>query len=169
MEDRRLSLILRAREAFDHTTPLRRDCGAACEKRCCGGEGTLGMWLLPGEEALLGEGFTVFDGEDGQKVAVCGGICNRENRPFSCRIFPLFPQVLFDQNGRAHLRTIIDPRAERICPIAAGEIQTLPQFRRAVRRAGRILLQDDELRRWLLDSQDFLENISQLQERLENV
>ena len=165
MNEKQIAAIRRAYELLGEATPFDYDCGEACGRRCCGGDESTGMWLLPGEEALLGEGYTLHE-QDGRVLAVCGGNCRRESRPFSCRIFPLFPQVSYDGEGRAHVRAAIDPRAAAVCPIAAGELHVSPKFRRAVRRAARALLAEESTQKWLLESQEFLDSVAELEEKL---
>jgi len=160
-----LLLIEKARCILEDVTPFTYDCGLLCGKRCCGGSETEGMWLLPGEEALLDESYTVREAEDGQKYAVCSGRCDRTTRPFSCRIFPLFPLLRQDERGE-HLRAVTDPRAGSVCPIAAHEMKTSLRFRFAVSRAGRILRRSENLRLWLAESSALLDEIVQLQKLL---
>ncbi|MBE7043256.1 MAG: hypothetical protein E7399_07175 [Ruminococcaceae bacterium] len=106
---------------FDDCTPLKADCGKACDGACCTDEGGEGMLLYPGEQVMLKKAdfltleqseFTV----EGNKVpiAICKGSCNRRFRPLACRIFPLFPYV---KPGSRPV-VIMDPRANAICPIA---------------------------------------------------
>lgn len=165
MSEKQVKAIERAYELLGEATPFDYDCGEACGRRCCGGDENTGMWLLPGEEQLIGEGYTLHEQGD-RLLAVCSGNCQREKRPFSCRIFPLFPQVSYDGEGGVHVRAAIDPRAAALCPIAAGELHVLPQFRRAVRRAARALLAEESMRKWLLESQEFLDDVAELDERL---
>lgn len=41
-------------QLLDRATPLKEDCGKLCQKACCHQENQeLGMYLLPGEEALF--------------------------------------------------------------------------------------------------------------------
>ena len=163
--DQKLEAIQKAYALLGDGTPYEYDCGEACDRRCCQGDQSVGMWLLPGEEALLGEGFTFHTGEDGQTVAVCSGSCNRESRPFACRIFPLFPQVTGEEENWK-IRAALDPRAMAVCPIAAGQRHVSPKFRRGVRRAARVLLGNEELKQWLLESCRFLDEIARLEEEL---
>ena len=80
--------VLRARALIGERTPLRSDCGQLCGAACCQADedGQGGMYLFPGEEALL-------HGEDSDfaPIYTCDGTCARENRPLACRIFPLTP------------------------------------------------------------------------------
>ena len=159
-------LIRRAYEILGDAVPLDYDCGELCGRRCCHGDSNTGMWVLPGEKALLGGEYTVFEAEDGQATAVCGGNCERGERPFSCRIFPMFPQIRLDAEGQVHVKAAFDPRAMASCPIAAGSLPVKPSFKRAVRRAARVLMQDETLRNWLIDSGEFLDGIAALREKL---
>ena len=106
---------------FDDCTPLKADCGKACDGACCTDEGGEGMRLYPGEQVMLKEAdfLTLEQSEfmvEGKKVpiAVCKGVCDRMYRPLACRIFPLFPYV--KPGSRPVI--IMDPRANAICPIA---------------------------------------------------
>lgn len=167
MNEKDLSLLRRAYAVLQDVTPFSYDCGKICSARCCGGGSADGMWLLPGEEQLLPEDFTILTAEDGQKVAVCGGLCQREHRPFSCRIFPLFPVIREDEAGRTRIRAEFDPRAVRICPIAAGQFRTQRAFRLAVIRATRLLLRSETYRAWFAQSGAFLSYLRELQSRLD--
>ena len=133
-----------AREKLNQATPLKKDCGRICGARCCRsleGEET-GMLLFPGEaEAYAGK-----DGWEVRKTArgdllLCSGTCNREERPLSCRLFPLLP--LIGDDGR--IRVITDLRARAVCPLARqGKSAMDPAFIDALREAGEILAADDE-------------------------
>ena len=133
-----------AREKLKNVTPLKRDCGRVCGARCCrplGGEET-GMMLFPGEaEAYAGkEGWTIRHTERGE-MAVCPGTCDRDERPLSCRLFPLLP---LPGNGGS-VRVATDLRAQAVCPLARqGKSALDPAFIDAVREAGEILLRREE-------------------------
>ncbi len=108
---------------FDTLTPVPFDCGTMCGKLCCQGDDESGMYLFPGEEILFknNPNFSVLPTElvSGGKtvnLAVCHGPCKREERPLSCRIFPLVP---FYRKGST-LRIVHDPRAN-ICPLTHPE------------------------------------------------
>ena len=75
-------------------TPLRADCGALCDRACCKGDDCTGMRLFPGEQTRL----RVRETDDGGRLAVCDGSCERAERPLACKIFPFFPTV--DERGR---------------------------------------------------------------------
>ena len=145
---------------LDDLTPLKADCGRVCGAACCrdcspeGEEGgRSGMLLFPGEREALAsldgeeEGFAFLPaGED--TLLVCGGHCRRGLRPLACRLFPLFPHV--DREGR--VRAAYDPRAWRVCPLVREQRHVPLQrpFVRAVRRVGRLLMQDEACRDFLL-------------------
>ncbi len=52
------------------------------------------MLLFPGEEAyyINKDGYQIKQA-DGALLLICSGTCRREDRPLSCRIFPLLPLV----------------------------------------------------------------------------
>ena len=80
--------VLRARALIGERTPLRSDCGQLCGAACCqpDEDGQGGMYLFPGEEALLPGA-----GGDFAPIYTCDGRCAREERPLACRIFPITP------------------------------------------------------------------------------
>ena len=133
-----------AREKLKNVTPLKRDCGRVCGARCCRpleGEET-GMLLFPGEaEAYDGKaGFEVRKTARGD-LLICSGICDREDRPLSCRLFPLLPVIGDDGKVRA----VTDLRAKAVCPLARqGKSAMDPAFADAVCEAGEILAAEDE-------------------------
>ena len=119
-------------------TPLRADCGKLCGGACCKGDENTGMRLFPHEETVL----PVKTAEDGVRVAVCDGTCDRDSRPLSCRIFPFFPVV--DENGKVFVEP--DHRAGRICPLLMHSEDILfdKRFFKAVKRVGKLLAKDEE-------------------------
>ena len=133
-----------AREKLKNMTPLKRDCGRVCGARCCRpleGEET-GMLLFPGEaEAYAGKaGFEVRKTARGD-LLICSGTCDREDRPLSCRLFPLLPVIGDDGKVRA----VTDLRAKAVCPLARqGKSAMDPAFADAVCEAGEILAAEDE-------------------------
>lgn len=117
-----IRLYKRAFKRLGNTTPLNIDCGELCNEKCCSGSDDDGMLLFPGEEFLyidkswcyikdsnikLSDGYCI-------KLLVCDGTCPRQERPLSCRIFPLVPYI--NEHGRVEFR--IDPRSLNLCPIA---------------------------------------------------
>ncbi len=126
-------------------TPLKKDCGMLCGAACCKGDKSTGMRLFPNEETP----FNVIEG-DGVRLCVCTGICDRDTRPLSCRIFPLFPVIL----GNGRISAEIDTRALRLCPLAENSeiIKFDKEFISAVRRVGRLLYSDPQCRKLLEDT-----------------
>lgn len=130
---------------MENLTPLKADCGQLCGGACCKGDSNTGMLLFPGEESSL----TVIEGENGQRLAVCNGTCDRDSRPLSCRIFPFFPTI--SENGKIFVEP--DLRASRLCPLIEhiDEIEFDPKFFKAVKKVGKMLAKDDNCRRFLED------------------
>ena len=156
-----LDTILRAYAAIGERTPLCSDCGALCGAACCesDGDGQGGVDLLPGEESLIGSAEwmeTSHDPSMDAEMIVCKAMCNREKRPFLCRIFPLCPVI--GRDGKWTVR--MDARARAMCPLTRGGVRGLdPEFVRGCVRAVRILAEEpdgaDFLRRWAEIEEEF--------------
>lgn len=152
------SALQRARALLMEVTPLLTDCGKICGGVCCHpdlGEVT-GMLLFPGEDAYYRDlpGYTMLPTDHGT-LLICGGKCRREDRPLSCRIFPLLPLV-----RKEGIHPAVDLRGKSVCPLARqGKSALCPAFVDAVKRAGEILLEDPEQRR-------FLEELTAIQDDL---
>ena len=131
-------------------TPLRTDCGVLCGKRCCKGDDETGMLLFPNEPTMLR---VLQNGS--RRVAVCGGVCDRNTRPLGCRLFPFFPYC--ERGGRIRVR--IDPRGEAICPLVRVQEDVLfsHRFLHRVRRAGELLCRDEQCRAFLQETQREIE------------
>lgn len=138
------SAVSAAREILSQVTPLKRDCGRVCGARCCRsleGDET-GMLLFPGEaEAYAGKpGWKIRKTAQGD-LLLCSGSCEREERPLSCRLFPLLPLI----GDGGEIRVVTDRRARAVCPLAGqGKSAMDPAFVDAVRRAGEVLAAEDE-------------------------
>ena len=138
-----------ARALLENETPLPGNCGRLCGARCCRpmeGENT-GMLLFPGEEAYYAAlpDYTIAYTPAGL-LLTCPGQCRREDRPLSCRLFPLLP--LLREGG---VRVGIDLRAKPVCPLARQGISGVRrEFVEAVRACGRLLEEDDAQKRFLL-------------------
>lgn len=137
-------------------TPLKGDCGKACNKACCEGDKDGdGMYLFPGEEGMypsLPEWASIsetdFEYEHGKYAPLfsCDGVCDRSMRPLSCRIFPLTPYIAKD----GELEVIVDPRANGLCPLAALYVEDFdPQFVKAVEEAGKMLTANPDTKKFL--------------------
>ena len=136
------NLLERAYALLEELTPLTTDCGAVCGGRCCQASAdSEGMLLFPGEETLLAgeEGFDIRPA-DGGYLLTCGGTCHRTCRPLACRMFPLFPYV----TAEGRVKAVYDPRGYRMCPLVreCAHVPLDRDFVRAVRMAGRLLMQD---------------------------
>lgn len=125
-------------ETLGELTPLNVDCGKLCDCACCKGDENIGMELFPFEETTLSLKIT----EDGRRLAICNGNCDRASRPLACRIFPFFPTV--DERGRVFIEK--DIRAVRLCPllIHSDEIIFNHKFFKALKKVGKILVKDEE-------------------------
>ena len=149
---------------LEHETPLRFDCGRLCDAACCQDSPDLpGMYLFPGEEALFGglEGFSVSDadlpGYGPVRLLCCEGMCERAQRPLSCRIFPLAPAVSLET-----MQTRPDPRGKPICPLCRQEASALSGgFTAAVGRAFAALWAEPQCRRFLLALSRHLDEFGQ--------
>lgn len=156
-----LDTILRAYAAIGESTPLCSDCGALCGAACCetDGDGQGGVDLLPGEIELIGSADWMEISHDPRmdaEMIVCKAMCEREKRPFLCRIFPLCPVI--GRDGRWTVR--MDARARAMCPLTRGGVRGLdPEFVRGCVRAVRILAEEDDgadfLRRWASIEEEF--------------
>ena len=124
-------------------TPLRVDCGVTCGGACCKGDGDTGMRLCPHEESSL----SVRELENGVRLVVCDGVCDRRERPLACRLFPFFPVI--DEKGRIFVEP--DARALRLCPLLthSEEIVFDKRFFKAVKKVGKLLAKDADCRRFL--------------------
>ena len=138
-----------ARKLLSAVTPLKGDCGRICGSACCAsleGEET-GMLLFPGEERFYADRseWRIRRTETGENLLICPGRCNRAERPLSCRLFPLLPEVT-----EAGVRVWMDARAGAVCPLVRMGKQALnPAFTEAVREAGEALIAAEEQRAFL--------------------
>lgn len=153
--------LIKARELLEHSAPLGRvDCGKLCGGHCCKGDENTGMWLFPGEEELYenNPGFTVkeTEGNQGYKMIVCNGSCNRKERPLACRIYPFYPKIDGDKVG-----VIRDLRGLSSCPIVKNEMKPDPKFLRNLRKATRYLIRDEETRNYILTAQQEIDEMAE--------
>ena len=155
--------LIKARALLENVTPLRTDCGLLCSHVCCtdpDGDDA-GMLLFPGEDALV-EGAGRIREEDGRKVFVCDGRCERTVRPFACRIFPLSP--VKDAEGRWIVKT--DRRAHAMCPLAAHGLHGMDRaFVNACVRAVRLIVSDPDGERFLNEWAENEESLADLFDR----
>lgn len=156
----------KAYEYLERVTPLKYDCGKMCGKACCNGEGEI--WLLPDEEELFKDrdGFEI-KALNGEYNLKCNAPCdeNRAIRPFCCRIFPYFP-IVSREKEKLHVRLIIDPRGISFCPLSRGEKRCEKSFERAVRKAVRLLCQEERYFKFFSEQGATLEEILSFGEKM---
>lgn len=135
-------------------TPLKADCGKLCGGACCKGDENTGMRLFPFEESEL----PVKTLENGVRLVVCEGKCERSKRPLACRIFPFFPTV--DDEGRVFVEA--DFRGARLCPLVAHSDEILfdKRFFKALKKAGKILAKDEACLEFLRESTEEIDTYS---------
>lgn len=149
-----LDLLRRARDRLKNSTPMCRDCGRYCGAACCAPDedGQGGVYLFPGEEALIGRWGRLEPARLGSfdaPILTCDGRCDRSLRPFACRFFPLTP--VLDETGAVSVR--LDCRSRAMCPLNRNGLPGLRQaFVRDVQEAFALLAQDSDyaafLRAW---------------------
>ena len=156
-----IEILRRAYAAIGETTPMKTDCGALCNAACCAvdEDGQGGVCLLaPEKEALQGISWGKIDFEPmmNAPMLMCSGMCDRELRPFLCRIFPLAPVI--GKSGKWTVR--MDARSRAVCPLSNAGLNGLdPDFVRSCAKAVRIIAEDEEgekfLSRWAEIEQEF--------------
>ena len=160
-------ILLRCRALLNTPTPLRSDCGALCGARCCSSlaeDEETGMLLFPGEEAFYENlpGFTIRETDHG-RLLICGGTCDRSQRPLSCRMFPLLPIV-----REGEIRVVMDARAKAVCPLyASGKRGLDADFADQVKAAGELLLTHPETKAMLEQLTSIHDEIKALQKQFE--
>lgn len=157
-------VILTCYSLLRNETPLKTDCGEICNGKCCKGDNNTGMILFPGEETLIDETIEIKESESGEKIAVCNGNCDRNKRPLSCRIYPLFP-LIEKEDGKLIIKTIIDLRAD--CPLVSGEYKFNKAFVRRVKRVGKYLLLNEETKSKYIELSDEINEHIELFEKLQ--
>ncbi len=164
MDVKSVCTLHRAREALKDVTPLLRDCGGLCGRACCqpDTEGRGGMLLFPEEETFyadMPEGFALqrdFSLGGEELLLVCRGVCDREQRPLACRIFPL---TFGEKEGRPAV--FLDPRAWPLCPLMPSGMEGLSdRFTDAARRAADTLWEDSVFRAFIIRQQAYIRRFS---------
>ena len=150
----RTALLLNARNLLSSVTPLAADCGRLCGHACCAGSlnDETGMLLFPGEEAFYAQApwarivplhYTL--GASPALLLTCDGRCPRDERPLSCRLFPLFCKV----RGEG-FTVCLDTRAHALCPLYRYGLKGLSQaFVQAAESSYALPWQEDNLRAYL--------------------
>ena len=134
-------VILKCYKILESETPLEFDCGKICNGKCCKGDENTGMILFPGEENLIDKNIKIKTSQNGEKIAVCNGTCDRTKRPLSCRIYPFFPLVK-ELGERKRVKIIFDLRAD--CPLVKSEYEFNKDFLHRLKRVGKCLLLNEE-------------------------
>jgi len=178
----KLDLIREAREVMDGFYPKSFDCGSICNKSCCRGEGEI--WLLPFERLFYEDNgfgsshegmFSVktYENDDGTEtdVLVCKGSCDafRDERPFWCRAFPIFPQITIETDGETDeeyvsVRGRLDVRGS-MCPMVRGEEDVREDFAEKVLEAADLLCSDDDMFEYFLKCGEFFTELEELYKR----
>ena len=138
-------------------TPLAgKDCGKLCGGACCEGDDETGMYLYPFEDVMFSKKdswYRIITSDftyDNEKVDIltCPGMCNRNERPLACRIFPLAP---FRKGKKDKLSIIIDPRSFSLCPLSQREYVKMmdSNFYHRVECVFRFLNQFDPIARFI--------------------
>ena len=143
-----------ARKLLENVTPLKTDCGLLCDHACCkpSEDAGQGVWLFPQEECE-----DMAWGKKGDtrlpvtrikaKILLCDGLCDRENRPFQCRIFPLVP---FFSKKRSEWDVRMDRRAYMICPLCTyGKKALDPAFIENAKKAVQLIAKTEAGERFL--------------------
>ena len=152
---------------FDSVTPVQVDCGELCQKACCKGDDS-GMFLFPGEEnvyKLLSPDWIRIENTDFKyeyngkthtvPIALCKGMCDRYQRPLSCRIFPLTPYLTEDEK----IKVIVDPRGKGICPMAkAFYVEDFDeQFVKNIEKAFKLLAKNSQIKAFLKEYSAYID------------
>lgn len=146
-------------------TPLNFDCGKICNGKCCKGDEKTGMLLFPGEENLIDPDINIIENEQGDKLAVCNGTCDRNKRPLACRIYPLFP-VVYEEKEEKIIKVFFDYRAD--CPLGLPntDYSFNKKFIKCVRRVGKYLLLNEETAAYYLELSDTCKEYHDLMKKL---
>ncbi|MBR6766041.1 MAG: hypothetical protein IKM06_06105 [Clostridia bacterium] len=124
-------------------TPLKADCGKVCDCACCKGDENTGMLLFPYEETEL----LVKTTDEGNRLAVCNGTCDRSKRPLACRIFPF--QITVNEKNRTFVE--LDQRGRGICPLITlrDQVAFNKKFISRLKKVGKLLKKDEKILEFL--------------------
>ena len=145
-----LNILSAALDCLKDVTPLKTDCGEYCDAACCkdNGEAGSGVWLLPGEDGKSPMDWAkVFlsrmpVSHEEVMTLYCLKPCQREFRPFMCRIFPLSP---YYSEKKQCWSVRMDRRAAAICPLYGwGKNGLSSEFVSAAEKAVQLLAQDSD-------------------------
>ena len=169
---------------LDRVSPLDTDCGALCNAACCtsayeDGE-EMGIFLLPGEEALHSpdDEWLDWSEESAEELGFPDSWpetvnfvhcktpphCPREKRPIQCRSFPLTPHL--NEDGEMSL-VYNDLDLPYRCPLIDEQTSLNDSFVQATETVWKHLIRDPRIRDLVReDSIAREEAILQLQEML---
>ncbi len=165
-----VSAVLAAGKILEYVTPLNKNCGNICGKKCCDkSEAGDGMLLFPGEESLYKSATGMFSTSVINRpffsyYVTCSGVCDRSLRPLACRFFPVIPFI--EQKNETNIRGIrIDTRAWPVCPLAESGITGLSaEFVNKAKEAASILLSCEETMRYIIKLNKFIDSYKRVKE-----
>jgi len=142
------TLLKEAIEIIGDATPLKFNCGTLCDRACCVSDGY--MMVFPGEKCILqnrnytfGKAHLITYGDI--DIVTCNGTCDRDYRPFSCRIYPLAPKFIDDK-----LFVRLDVRGRPTCPLCHKSMSSLNEdFIKRVKKALNHLTANNEMKKFL--------------------
>lgn len=168
--NKHFEILKKVYDLTSNTVPRRFDCGELCNKLCCQNLSTndipTGMNLLPHERDFLiynGAEYSYSATKDGDFV-VCNGKCDRNLRPFACRIFPYYIKI---SENKILLKK--DLRAANVCPLLYAEKNRRANiyFIRSIKKAARLLLKEKCYRDEFISISDFVEYLYDFYNKLE--
>lgn len=124
------------------------------------------MLLLPYEKEYLQKfanaNYTYTKSGD-TDILICSGKCDRNFRPFACRIFPYYANI---ENDKVSLKK--DPRAALVCPLIVSRTHKRPSvyFIRNIKKAVNLLISDDEYKNDFSDMSDFVDSLYELYSKI---
>ena len=141
---------------LDAVSPLDCDCGALCGAACCtGGDGDMGIYLLPGEEEYLKDSgdwlkWSEENAEDYDFPSSWTGKvyfvqcktpphCPRERRPIQCRSYPLLPHLT---RGGELSMVYCDVETPYRCPLIEEEMPLNDDFVEVTKQAWAMIIED---------------------------
>ncbi len=139
-------------------TPLHQDCGLLCGSICCKPQknADLGMYLFPGEEVMYNgqEPWLSYEKHDPKQYEFpknwhdpvyfvqCTPPCPRQSRPLSCRLFPVAPHLLQNDQLILIYETLSLPYC---CPLIEQKIALRKDFITTAALVWQELLLDEKI------------------------
>ena len=141
---------------------LDRDCGQLCNAACCTvsfktGDEDMGIYLLPGEEAIhLDDDWMDITVTNAQEHDLPGSwdgevyfgrcktppVCPRDMRPIQCRTFPLAPHL--DEEGELTM-VYNDLELPYVCPLIEEEIPLEDDYVEMTLKVWEMLIEDPKI------------------------